>query len=247
MLSTRRRPFINILILLLLIFFILYSSDLARFRTVEVALGSSSGSFFTKTRLGLENEQVQNESKSGSSLHNDGHLVSGNPQIPLTSLSSSSDESDTINKISIAGVTSDDLNNRNQIGAERSKERTMLHSEKDTEVEKELHRILSISPIVIFSKTTCPFSARAKNILLKKYSIDPAPHILELDQHPLGSSLQKSLAALTGRSTVPNVFISGLSIGGCDEVTDLDQKDVLATKIFELGKQNIKVQLRHKN
>ncbi|RKF81366.1 hypothetical protein GcM3_036004 [Golovinomyces cichoracearum] len=243
MLSTRRRQFVNMLIFLLLILFILYSSILARFRTPEVALGSSGGSFLTKTYLGLENEQAQSELISGSSLHNEGQFVSGNPQISLSSLSSSSDEPETINKVSTAGVPSDDVINRNHIGAEISSERTVLKSEKETEVEKELHRILSISPIVIFSRTKCPFSVRAKNILVKKYSIDPAPHILELDQHPLGSSLQKSLAAFTGRSSVPNVFISGQSIGGCDEVTDLDQKNILATKIYELGKQSIKVQL----
>ena len=89
--------------------------------------------------------------------------------------------------------------------------------------------------VIIFSKSYCPHSKRAKGILLEHYTIDPKPFVVELDQHPLGLNLQARLAEITGRRTVPNVLINGVSIGGGDEVAELDAADSLASKIKELG------------
>jgi len=89
--------------------------------------------------------------------------------------------------------------------------------------------------VIIFSKSYCPHSKRAKNILLEKYIIDPAPFVVELDQHELGQGLQSRLAELTGRRTVPNVLINGVSIGGGDDVAELDVSKTLVTKIKDLG------------
>ncbi|GMF81104.1 unnamed protein product [Aspergillus oryzae] len=91
--------------------------------------------------------------------------------------------------------------------------------------------------IIIFSKSYCPHSARAKSILLDKYSIVPAPYVVELDQHSLGQPLQALLAENTGRRTVPNILVSGRSIGGGDDVVALDEKDELASTFKKLGGQ----------
>ena len=93
--------------------------------------------------------------------------------------------------------------------------------------------------VIIFSKSYCPHSKRAKNILLGKYIIDPPPFVVELDQHPIGLQLQALLADKTGRRTVPNVLINGVSIGGGDDVADLDAKKTLIDKINELGGKKI--------
>jgi glutaredoxin len=93
--------------------------------------------------------------------------------------------------------------------------------------------------VIIFSKSYCPHSKRAKTILLEKYSIDPAPFVVELDQHPLGAKLQARLAELTGRRTVPNVLINGVSIGGGDDVAELDSKKTLIDKVKDLGGSKI--------
>ena len=85
--------------------------------------------------------------------------------------------------------------------------------------------------VLIFSKSYCPYSTKAKGVLLDKYVIDPAPYVVELDQHPLGSQIQAKLAEMTGRKTVPNILISGKSIGGSDEIADLDTQKALADKI----------------
>lgn len=89
--------------------------------------------------------------------------------------------------------------------------------------------------VIIFSKSYCPFSKRAKSIILEKYSIVPAPHVVELDQHPLGKELQSILGENTGRRTVPNVLVSGRSIGGGDDVTALHEKGQLASTLKNLG------------
>jgi glutaredoxin len=89
--------------------------------------------------------------------------------------------------------------------------------------------------VIIFSKSYCPHSKRAKNILLGHYDITPAPFVVELDQHPIGPALQQLLRENTGRGTVPNVLVNGKSIGGGDDVAALDQSDELASKLRQLG------------
>lgn len=93
--------------------------------------------------------------------------------------------------------------------------------------------------VIIFSKSYCPFSAKAKRILVEKYSIVPAPFVVELDQHALGPKLQASLEKSTGRRTVPNVLINGKSIGGGDDVEALDTGGTLVEKVQKMGGKRI--------
>lgn len=95
--------------------------------------------------------------------------------------------------------------------------------------------------VIIFSKTWCPHSKRAKHILLDLYTIDPEPYVVELDEHPHGASIQALLSEKTRRSTVPNVLVSGISIGGADNVADLDSAGMLAEKINQLGQGRLTV------
>ncbi|KAI1935574.1 hypothetical protein LOZ66_005114 [Ophidiomyces ophidiicola] len=100
--------------------------------------------------------------------------------------------------------------------------------------EAEFNVILKRSPIIIFSKTYCPYSHSAKHILLKKHSIVPAPFVVELDQHPMGPDLQQLLARNTGRKTVPNTLVNGVSIGGASEVAELEHSGELLGKIKKM-------------
>ncbi|KAL2199605.1 thioredoxin-like protein [Corynascus similis CBS 632.67] len=117
-------------------------------------------------------------------------------------------------------------------------------SEEDHEVEGVLNTILKKSPVIIFSKSYCPFSKMAKGILLDKYIIEPTPFVVELDQHPLGARIQAKLGEMTGRRTVPNIMIYGQSIGGGDDISALDKEKALASKIASLGQDRISVSLR---
>ncbi|OAF62754.1 hypothetical protein VC83_00859 [Pseudogymnoascus destructans] len=85
--------------------------------------------------------------------------------------------------------------------------------ESDEAVTAGMNGILKMSPIIIFSKSYCGFSRKAKSILLTKYVITPTPYVVELDKHPLGPALQARLATMTGRKTVPNVLLGEKVVG----------------------------------
>ena len=98
--------------------------------------------------------------------------------------------------------------------------------------------------VIIFSKSYCPHSKKAKAIF-EKYTIVPAPFVVELDQHPLGAQLQASLAKSTGRRTVPNILINGKSIGGGDDIEALHKSGELIDKVKSMGgKRVIEAQLK---
>jgi len=128
---------------------------------------------------------------------------------------------------------------RKKFSTGESQEPVKEETKEEHEVEMELNSILKKSPIIIFSKSYCPYSKRAKGILLDKYIIDPAPYVVELDQHHLGPQLQARLAELTSRRTVPNILINGVSIGGGDEIAELDSKRQLLKNIKDLGGKKI--------
>jgi glutaredoxin len=113
-----------------------------------------------------------------------------------------------------------------------------------------IHRLTTSLPVIIFSKSHCPFSARAKHLLLQTYSITPAPHVVELDllTSPLklsydadadtitmGRKIQDLLAEWTGRRTVPNVLVNARSIGGSDDIAHMESEGKLVEEIKHLG------------
>jgi glutaredoxin len=125
-------------------------------------------------------------------------------------------------------------------------------TQEEHEVEVELNAILKKSPstslnppvyrwsltfrtVIIFSKSYCPFSKKAKHILLDTYKITPAPYVVELDEHPFGAQLQATLGEMTGRRTVPNVLLMGKSIGGGDEIAELHQSNTLLDTVKSMG------------
>ncbi|EMR71607.1 putative glutaredoxin-c4 precursor protein [Eutypa lata UCREL1] len=108
-------------------------------------------------------------------------------------------------------------------------------TEADLELDTTLEEIFKKSLVIIFSKSFCPYSKRAKGVLLEKYSIDPPPYVVELDEHPLGAKIQARLGELTGRKTVPNIMINKKSIGGGDEIAELDARKTLIDKFKSMG------------
>ncbi|KAF9772988.1 hypothetical protein IL306_009250 [Fusarium sp. DS 682] len=110
----------------------------------------------------------------------------------------------------------------------------------------EKRKITNRSLVIIFSKTYCPFSKRAKSLLIEKYSITPEPYIVELDVHPQGQALQDQLLETTGRRTVPNIMVNGVSLGGADDITEMDQAGKLVGKIVDLGNKRVEVSERTK-
>jgi len=112
--------------------------------------------------------------------------------------------------------------------------------------KEELKRLLRQGPIIIFSKSYCPYSKKAKSILLEQMSIVPTPVVVELDQHEMGPDLQDLLGSMTGRRTVPNVLVNSKPLGGGDDVERMLNDGTLEDKIKELGGARVEQVVRKK-
>lgn len=76
--------------------------------------------------------------------------------------------------------------------------------------------------IDIYTKATCPFCHRAKALLNSKGA---AFNEIAID----GDNVKREeMIARSGRTTVPQIFISGQHVGGCDDLHALDARGGLA-------------------
>ncbi|ROT41572.1 hypothetical protein SODALDRAFT_357628 [Sodiomyces alkalinus F11] len=134
------------------------------------------------------------------------------------------------------------------VGGKKAKKPEEVGDEPDPDellaVEAELRSLMRKYPVLIFSKTWCPFSKRAKGLLLDKYAIEPPPFVVELDQHPLGRQLQEYLGEKTGLTTVPNILVNGVSMGGSDNLAELDANNELIDKMVHLGDKKVNMKQR---
>ena len=62
-------------------------------------------------------------------------------------------------------------------------------------------------------KTYCPYTQRAKAAL---HELGLQPSILDVDVTPNGGALQQAFSEVSGIKTVPQVFVGGECVGGCD-------------------------------
>ena len=81
--------------------------------------------------------------------------------------------------------------------------------------------------VTVFSKSTCPFCTRVKG-MLDEYKLDDVA-VVELNEREDGGDIQDTLLEMTGQRTVPNVFIGGKHIGGCDDTMKLHNDGELET------------------
>ncbi|KAF4778013.1 glutaredoxin [Colletotrichum scovillei] len=137
--------------------------------------------------------------------------------------------------------------NGKEVSETEEEEKKKDESDEEHAVEVELNSILKKSPVIIFSKSYCPYSKKAKALLLEKYSIEPTPYVVELDKHPLGPQLQAFLGEKTGRKTVPNILVNSVSIGGGDDVIELDSQKKLVPRIIDLGQKKVEMKERSAN
>ncbi|GLC45029.1 hypothetical protein PLESTB_001461000 [Pleodorina starrii] len=87
--------------------------------------------------------------------------------------------------------------------------------------------------VVVYSKTHCPYCTRVKGLFTEL----KVPHkVLELDTMGAeGAEFQDALQPMTGRRTVPQVFVGGKFIGGCDDTMALHSAGKLKTVLGEVG------------
>jgi glutaredoxin 3 len=76
-----------------------------------------------------------------------------------------------------------------------------------------------MTPVKMYTTRVCPFCLRAK-ALLKQRGVQAIEEIrIDLDPTERARMMQ-----LTGRRTVPQIFIGETHVGGCDDLIALDQR-----------------------
>ncbi|MCV2354591.1 glutaredoxin 3 [Paucibacter sp. B2R-40] len=73
--------------------------------------------------------------------------------------------------------------------------------------------------VKMYTTQVCPYCVRAK-ALLKQRGVEQIVEV-RVDLNPVE---RDAMVALTGRRTVPQIFIGDTHIGGCDDLISLDQR-----------------------
>ena len=76
-----------------------------------------------------------------------------------------------------------------------------------------------MAPVKMYTTLVCPFCVRAK-MLLKSRGVEQIDEI-RVDLTP---AERQTMMNMTGRRTVPQIFIGDTHVGGCDDLIALDQK-----------------------
>ena len=76
-----------------------------------------------------------------------------------------------------------------------------------------------MKPVRMYTTLTCPYCHRAKALLQQR----GVGHIDEV-RVDLEPRQRVQMMQLTGRRTVPQIFIGDTHVGGCDDLVDLDRR-----------------------
>jgi len=76
-----------------------------------------------------------------------------------------------------------------------------------------------MSRVKMYTTEVCPYCVRAK-ALLKQRGVAQIEEV-RVDLDP---AQRQAMMSLTGRRTVPQIFIGDTHVGGCDDLMALDQR-----------------------
>ena len=79
-----------------------------------------------------------------------------------------------------------------------------------------------MQPVKMFSTLSCPYCVQAK-ALLKQRGVEAIDDV-RVDLEP---AQRQAMIELTGRRTVPQIFIGDTHVGGCDDLVELDRRGEL--------------------
>lgn len=74
-----------------------------------------------------------------------------------------------------------------------------------------------MAEILVYSGPACPYCVRAKELLKRKGAA-----FTEIDVKADAARMDEMLTKSNGRRTIPQIFINGQHIGGCDDLQALD-------------------------
>jgi glutaredoxin 3 len=87
-----------------------------------------------------------------------------------------------------------------------------------------------MNSVRMYTTQVCPFCVRAK-ALLKQRGVEAIEEI-RVDLDP---AEREHMMAITGRRTVPQIFIGETHVGGCDELMALDRRGDLLPLLGAAG------------
>ena len=76
-----------------------------------------------------------------------------------------------------------------------------------------------MKPVKMYTTAVCPYCIRAKQILKAK-GVDDIDEV-RVDMHP---QQRAHMMQITGRRTVPQIFVGDTHVGGCDDLMALDRR-----------------------
>ena len=79
-----------------------------------------------------------------------------------------------------------------------------------------------MQPVTIYTTAVCPYCIRAKQILKARGVEDIAE--IRVDMQP---GERTKMMEVTGRRTVPQIFIGTTHVGGCEDLMALDSRGAL--------------------
>ena len=74
-----------------------------------------------------------------------------------------------------------------------------------------------MNPVKIYLTATCPYCIRAKQVL-----VDNGVTQMEEIRVDLEPAIKAHMMDITGRRTVPQIFIGDTHVGGCDDLLALE-------------------------
>ncbi len=80
-----------------------------------------------------------------------------------------------------------------------------------------------MAKIEMYATAVCPYCMRAEQLLRRKGVTDIEKIRVDLDP----AKRQEMEARVPGARTVPQIFIDGLHVGGCDDLHELDRQGKL--------------------
>ncbi|KAI8102404.1 hypothetical protein M9435_006006 [Picochlorum sp. BPE23] len=102
-------------------------------------------------------------------------------------------------------------------------------------VQSMMESYIADNPVMIFSFSTCPFCKNAKRLLDDMGATYTA---IELNDMENGMAIRAELAEKTGRTSMPNIWIGGQGIGGCNDgpgIMTLEKEGKLKEMLAQAG------------
>ncbi|KAI0999119.1 hypothetical protein K3495_g9074 [Podosphaera aphanis] len=88
----------------------------------------------------------------------------------------------------------------------------------DSNVKRKARKLIDENPVVVFSRSNCPYCEAAKALLR---GAGATFLVYELDKDDDGDAVQAVLKEFNNHETVPNIYIKRSHIGGYTELVEL--------------------------